>query len=592
MSRSIQGRAAHVLSVAGFCLAAGVAFGQAPPPPPPQVPAPPAVAAPGGASNEELLKELQKLKEQVKSLQEAKDEAARTKESESALKAQVEGLQKDLGALKKQMEAKNVEAPPPAPPAMAPPPTPWEDPGFYELDLPPGLNVPNATGIGLGGGSAGPRAARSMFPYQTGGKGNDHFPLGAAYKWNSGGGYTAFATPDAEFTLNVQNELAADGAFFDRQNTGGALLNGFNIPIQRLYLYGNVTKFWEYQVSEQTFVGSMNLLDAFVNVHYDDRIMFKMGKHLSPFLQEYYGWSPLWEPVIFNSPLFQLAGKRQVGATLWGKLLDYKVQYQAGIYNSANGFFFGLNKNKDFAATLSVTPFKGEGIAWLDSLGFGVGVEAGSQNYNLGAGNSPQQQFGQTPNGTGEPTTNASYVTTNGVPFFEYNGDVRAAGMRTRVAPQFFWFGRFSVNGEWLYQNRRLADGNNAANSIQTGYYINASYFLTGERYSGDGTGGYTMISPIRPFDPRRGGWGAWQPVFQISELNVGSSDINHGFASSAWATRLDQLMVGINWYPNKYARVSFDWVYDRFNKPVAPGGSGNPISDYNVFWTRLALFF
>ena len=52
---------------------------------------------------------------------------------------------------------------------------------------------------------------------------------------------------------------------------------------------------------------SFNLLDAFVNAHFDDRFQFKVGRMLTPFLYEYYGFSPAWEPVITNSPMFQLA---------------------------------------------------------------------------------------------------------------------------------------------------------------------------------------------------------------------------------------------------------------------------------------------
>ena len=49
--------------------------------------------------------------------------------------------------------------------------------------------------------------------------------------------------------------------------------------------------------------------------------------------------------------------------------------------------------------------------------------------------------------------------------------------------------------------------------------------------------------------------------------------------------------MVGMNWWPNKYIRVSFDWVYDKFNNPI-PLTGGNPVDRYNIFWTRVAMFF
>lgn len=422
---------------------------------------------------------------------------------------------------------------------------------------------------------------------KTGGPEDDDFPLKVRYKYNFGGGYTELSDDDGEFTLKLQNQITADGTFYDRQNLS-TTEKGFNIPFQRIYLYGNITKNWEYQVATQGFLGSFNLLDAFVNAHFDDRIQLKFGRMLSPFLYEYYGFSPAWEPVITNSPLFQLAGKRQVGAMFWGQLFDQKLQYQLGVYNGITGGFFDFDRNKDFLGAVTLTPFKDRQDSIFQHLGAGVGVETGWQNYLLNRGS--QANF---INGAGEPTLNNNYITSSGVPFFQYNADVRALGNRTKIAPHFFWFGRFSLLGEYLIQSRELANSTTQGISVQHGYYINASYFLTGERYNGDGLGGYTTISPIRPFMPSQGKWGpgAWEVAAQFSELNVGTGDFSRGFADPTQsANRLDQLMVGLNWWPNKWVRLSFDWVYDEFNRPIPLGG--NPIDRYNVFWTRFAMFF
>ncbi len=423
---------------------------------------------------------------------------------------------------------------------------------------------------------------------KTGGPEDDDFPLKLSYKYNFGGGYTQLSDPDGEFTLKFQNQLTADGTFYDRQNMP-TTEKGFNVPFQRAYLYGNITKNWEYQVAEQGFLGSFNLLDMFINAHFDDRFQFKFGRMLSPFLYEYYGFSPAWEPVITNSPLFQLAGKRQIGAMLWGQLFDQKLQYQAGVYNGIDGGFFDFDRNKDFLGAVTLTPFKDRGDSIFQHLGAGVGVQTGWQNYLLNRGATANFI-----NGAGEPTLNDNFITSTGVPFFQYNADVRAAGNRTKIAPHFFWFGRFSVLAEYLIQSRELADSTRQGMSVQRGFYVNTSYFLTGERYNGDGLGGYTTISPIHPFMPSQGQWGpgAWELAAQFSELNVGTGDFQRGFADpNLYANRLDQLMVGMNWWPNKWTRISFDWVFDEFNRPILPGG-GNPIDRYNIFWTRFAMFF
>ncbi len=49
--------------------------------------------------------------------------------------------------------------------------------------------------------------------------------------------------------------------------------------------------------------------------------------------------------------------------------------------------------------------------------------------------------------------------------------------------------------------------------------------------------------------------------------------------------------MVGMNWWPNKYTRLSFDDVWTGLNTPIPIVGP-NPISDYNSFWMRFAMFY
>ena len=224
----------------------------------------------------------------------------------------------------------------------------------------------------------------------------------------------------------------------------------------------------------------------------------------------------------------------------------------------------------------------------------------GWQNYALNAINAPSLL-----SGAATPNLNSQYSTASSVPFFMYNDDVRALGERVRVAPHLFYYGRFSFLGEYVYQSRELASPMARGTSKQHGFYVTSSYFLTGESYAGgDGTGGFPTIIPNHPFNPTRGeyGIGAWEIASQYTYLNIGNADIAHGFASPVWATRLNELMLGVNWWPNKYIRFSFDWVYDEFNRPIPWPVAGtmqtgsnvrtNPISDFSIFWTRVAFFF
>ena len=54
---------------------------------------------------------------------------------------------------------------------------------------------------------------------------------------------------------------------------------------------GRITKPIEFYTSTNQVFGTFNLLDAFLNFHYDDRLMLKVGRFKPPFPFEFYGLS-------------------------------------------------------------------------------------------------------------------------------------------------------------------------------------------------------------------------------------------------------------------------------------------------------------
>lgn len=478
-------------------------------------------------------------------------------ESESAsLQGQINALSRELRELKSQPGRNNPIREPASAPIEG---ASWESPDLSPLD-PTDCLTPDVA--------------------------NDDMPLFVTYGYNAGGGFTRLADANEEFTVNLQNQLTLDGTFYDQPQMPTAEL-GFNIPFFRSYLFGNITRDWDYQFAVQGFLGEFNILDAWVNYTVNEALHVRAGRMLSPLLYEYYAFSPAWEPVITNSLLFQVAGKRQIGIMAWGQLLENQAQYQAGVFNGIEGGFYDLDHNVDFLGSLTLTPWKGSrGI--LDSLGFGAGVQLGQQDYALNAGNTAAFI-----NGAGEPTLNFNYINSTGIPFFQYNDDVVANGLRTKFAPHFFWYGRFSLQAECIWQRRALADSQTSGITRLNGYQVTTSYLLTGEAHSGDGLGGWAMVVPRAPFVPSRGefGPGAWELAFQYSTLDVGTDNFDLGFADPATSTnRIDQTMLGLNWWPNKYTRLSFDWMNNQLNRPVPTGPQ--ILDHYNTYWFRAAMFF
>jgi phosphate-selective porin OprO/OprP len=97
----------------------------------------------------------------------------------------------------------------------------------------------------------------------------------------------------------------------------------------------------------------------------------------------------------------------------------------------------------------------------------------------------------------------------------------------------------------------------------------------------------------LRSFRPARGqaGRGAWEIAAQFSQLSLDQNNFAFVAEPGVYSSRCDQLMVGVNWWPNRYTRISVDNVFTWFNQPVLLGNAGTA-SQFNTFWMRCAMFF
>ncbi len=236
--------------------------------------------------------------------------------------------------------------------------------------------------------------------------------------------------------------------------------------------------------------------------------------------------------------------------------------------------------------TVTWCPLAGSGGAF-DDFGIGMGLQSGQHHYAL------NQTGSAFTNGAGEPTTNINYITSSGIAFFQYDLNTYADGLQTKFAPQVFWFGRFSVLAEYLHMTRDLSLGALHGTTAQDGFYVNTSYWLTGERYTGNGLAGYTTIEPLRPRVPSRGqfGPGAWEIAAKLSQINLDTTNFVFTTNPNLYASRCDQLMLALNWWPNRYTRLSLDNVWTWFNKAI-PLGSAGTTDHFNTVWMRCAMFF
>jgi phosphate-selective porin OprO/OprP len=95
------------------------------------------------------------------------------------------------------------------------------------------------------------------------------------------------STQDDEYQFQVHNLTQIE---FRVHQQGGQdpVRDTFAIPRSGSSLSGRLTKPYEYFVATSFGFDSFNVLDCFLNVHYDDRIQLKLGRYKTPFTYEFY----------------------------------------------------------------------------------------------------------------------------------------------------------------------------------------------------------------------------------------------------------------------------------------------------------------
>ena len=110
-------------------------------------------------------------------------------------------------------------------------------------------------------------------------------------------------------------------------------------------------------------------------------------------------------------------------------------------------------------------------------------------------------------------------------------------------------------------------------------WQVAISYFLTGESKS------YKSGSPLKDFDPKSGGWGAWELAARYGQLAVDPAVYSLGLADAAKSARKAQAWaVGVNWYLNKNVKLVLDYEDTGFIGGSATGNRNRERALLNRF--------
>ncbi|HKB35925.1 MAG TPA: porin, partial [Gemmataceae bacterium] len=390
---------------------------------------------------------------------------------------------------------------------------------------------------------------------------------------------------DEEFQLQFHQETQLDYKEFE-PNGDQFARSGFVFPRVRAFFNGRVTKPWEYTLSLNRGLGAIDILDAFVNYHTNDRLQLKVGRFMTPFNYEQFAIQNMWliapERSLFTA---NLGLNRMLGVQLWGITWKQRLDYAVGVFNGPRNSFEDFNESKDVMTYLNVRPFgdQGEG-SLLRNLNLG-----GSYTYGFQENPLVPRAFR-----TASNASNASAADLFSPPFFAFNQNVLERGERSFwSAHAAYFFRSLSLFADYNGGDLSYVQSGTARAPVgipASGFSAAFGYFLTGETIERR-----TVVEPLRPLNLSRGQFalGAWELAFRYSTMELDPIVFDAGLADrNLWSNRAWITNLGVNWYPTRYIKVYTTWQHTEFGDPVIYRQGGIRQLTNELFWLRLQLYF
>jgi phosphate-selective porin OprO/OprP len=170
-------------------------------------------------------------------------------------------------------------------------------------------------------------------------------------------------------------------------------------------------------------------------------------------------------------------------------------------------------------------------------------------------------------------------------PNFLDTGQIQSTGVAQAGLETALVYGPASVQAEYI---RSSVSQQNGPDLDYSGYYVEGSYFLTGEHRNYDtGSATWGAVSPKHNFDGK-GGMGAWQLAARYSHLDLSDPGavllpIN-GKPQTPKPGSLSDITLGLNWYLNPNVRVMLNYVHALLDNNTE-GSANGVMMRFQVFF-------
>ncbi len=371
-----------------------------------------------------------------------------------------------------------------------------------------------------------------------------------------------FETADGNYSFKVGGFAQIDGGMFrdDRRDRP----DGTNVRRARLNASGTIAKDWKYKL-ENDFAGNVSTLtDVYVEYAGFDPVSITVGQFKEPFGLETLT-SDLFTSFMERASTFAFSPDRKIGVMVSA----YGETQPIGAWTVAlGGFGAGTNTTastddeaRDLTGRITLAPVAQK----TQVLHLGI---AGS--HRIPDASTDVMAFSSRAENQFSSAAADLSVNTGNIANVEYVNllGLEAAGV----------YGPFSLQGEYVLSDVKRFGG--LPDQQFDGYYVEASYFLTGEsRNYVAKQGKFDRVTPKWPFALKGDGWGAWQVAARWSDLDLNDTAVHGG--------EMKDMTLALKWIPQPY--VMFTANYIRSN---TDGFAVTPNDDPEILMMRAQFDF
>mgnify|MGYP001006342849 CR=1 FL=1 len=377
-------------------------------------------------------------------------------------------------------------------------------------------------------------------------------------------GRFSFETEDKKFTMTVGGRVAVDFIFGHEDRTihenQGPIEDSMEFRSVRPTLEGTVCKHFFYKIDLSFAGGTAAFFDVYMGISglpLSGKLI--LGHFKEPFCLETQRPAP-WLTFMERNSVEILSPNRNLGIAYFGNLAEERISFSFGFFrdtpNNNPPKVEGDSGSYAFTARIAGLPYyenKGETLVHL-----GIG-------YSYRNPINDEARYRAKPEARMTP-----YFVDTGI--LRNVEDNHLLGLEGACV-----IGPLSIQSELICSFINYESSADKDNDRFWGYYVYATYFLTGEHRNYDKERGrFLDIKPEKSF--LEGGYGAWEMAVCYSKLDL-NDEIRGG--------RMDNIIVGLNWYPNSHLRIMFDYIYSMLHNE-----KNNEKTDAHIFMTRFQVRF